>query len=139
LANSRRNIVVFDGACGVCTALKDWVARQDRADRLAFVPFQAADLGELAPGLTPQMAGQALHFLGRDGERHRGARAAFETLRRLPGIWGAIGAIGAWPPLSLLAEPFYRLFARYRGVISQKLGLDRCALPVGEEKITPSD
>ena len=123
------DIVIFDGDCGVCSALKNWAQKLDTAGRLHFVAYQAANLGEIAPGLAPQMASQALYFVRRDGVRFRGARAIFETLRRLPGVWGVWGAIGSFPPLSLLAEPFYRLFARYRGHVSRQLGLDLCQLP----------
>jgi predicted DCC family thiol-disulfide oxidoreductase YuxK len=58
--------------------------------------------------------------------RFQGARAAFETMRRLPGLWGMIGGIGSFPPLSWLAEPVYRLIAHHRGQISRRLGLDIC-------------
>lgn len=124
-----RDTVLFDGDCGVCTALKNWAGRLDAAGRLHFVAYQAADLDAVAPGLTPEMAGQALHFVRRDGVRFRGARAVFETMRRLPEAWGVLGTIGSFPLCSLLAEPVYRLIARHRGRISGWLGLDRCALP----------
>ncbi|MGD8623135.1 MAG: DUF393 domain-containing protein [Anaerolineae bacterium] len=121
--------VLYDGDCGICTALKDEARRRDTAGRLRFIAYRAADLEEISPGLTPEMAGQALYLVQPDGRRFAGARAVFETMRRLPGIWRPLGAMGAWPPLSLLAEPFYRLVARNRGRISRWLGLDRCALP----------
>jgi predicted DCC family thiol-disulfide oxidoreductase YuxK len=99
---------------------------------MEFVPFQTGDLERIVPGLTPELASRSLTFVSKDGRRFRGARAVFETMRRLPGAWGALGAILSFPPLSLLAEPFYRLFARHRGTISQKLGYDRCELPAPE-------
>ena len=89
-------------------------------------PFQTADLESLSPGLTREMVGQAMYFIHADGQRFRGARAVFETMKRLPGLWGPVGAILSLPLLSWLAEPFYRLFARHRGQISQVLGLDHC-------------
>jgi predicted DCC family thiol-disulfide oxidoreductase YuxK len=124
-----RDLVLFDGACGVCSAAKDWAQSHDTRGELEFVAYQAAELERVAPGLTLEKAGQALHFVRRDGQCFRGARATFETLRRLPGVWGLAGTILSFPPLSLLAEPFYRLFARHRGAISRRLGLDRCELP----------
>jgi predicted DCC family thiol-disulfide oxidoreductase YuxK len=124
-----RPIVLYDGDCGVCTALKKEAQRRDAAARLRFIAYQAADLEQISPGLTREMAGRVLYLVQPDGQRFAGARAVFETMRRLPGLWRLIGAIGAFPPLSLLAEPFYRLVARNRGRISRWLGLDRCALP----------
>ncbi|MGD2039770.1 MAG: DUF393 domain-containing protein [Anaerolineae bacterium] len=122
-------LVLFDGACGVCSAAVEWAQSRDTGDELDFVPFQTADLDRVAPGLTLEQASQSLHFVRQDGQRFKGARATFETLRRLPGFWGFAGAILSFAPLSLLAEPFYRSFARHRGAISHRLGLDHCALP----------
>ena len=120
--------VIFDGDCGVCSALKDWVAGRDTAGNLEFITFQTGNLEEISPGLTLELASQALHFVGRDGRRFCGARAAFETLRRLPGPWGALGTVLSFPPSSFMAEPFYYLFARNRGRLSRWLGLDRCGI-----------
>lgn len=120
--------VIYDGACGVCQALREWAERQDRHRRLVFIPYQAPDLTQRVPGLTREAASEALHFVRADGERFRGARAAFEVMKRWPGVWGWLGRVLALPPLSWLAEPFYRLFARHRAHISRWLGLQSCAL-----------
>lgn len=118
--------VIFDGDCGVCMALKDWAVGRDSAGNLEFVAYQTGNLEGISPGLTPELASHALCFVGRDGRLFRGARAVFETMRRLPGIWGAVGTVLSFPPLSFVAEPFYYLFARNRGRFSHWLGLDRC-------------
>jgi predicted DCC family thiol-disulfide oxidoreductase YuxK len=120
--------VVFDGDCGICQALRRKVQTLDTRGKLRFVPYQAGDLATTVPGLTREAASRSLIVVRDDGRHFRGARAAFETLRRLPGTWGAIGMIAALPPLSLLAEPFYRLIARNRGAISRRLGLDVCRI-----------
>lgn len=121
--------VLFDGDCGVCQALKQFAESHDTTGHLTFTPFQTADLENLSPGLTREMAGQALYFIRADGQRFRGARAVFETMKHLSGLWGPVGAALSLPLLSWLAEPFYRLFARHRTRISQLLGLDRCQIP----------
>lgn len=124
-----RDVLVFDGACGVCTWLADWVGRRDARQRLTIVPYQTADLDALAPGLTREMAARSVYLVTRRGRRYHGARAAFETLKRLPGAWRVAGAIGALPPLSALAQPFYRLVANHRAALSRRLGLTACAVP----------
>ena len=125
--------VIYDGNCGVCTALKIEAERRDRESRLRFVPFQSSDLEQIAPGITRQMASKAVYLVRADGRRFQGARAFFEVMRRLPGPWGLVGAIGALPPLSLLAEPVYRLVARNRAALSRWLNLDVCELDRSSE------
>ena len=122
-------IVIFDGNCGICQALRRRAEAYDSAGRLRFVANQSIDLDALAPGLTPDMARRALVAVRpADNRRWRGARAVFEAMRRLPGVWGVIGRIGALPPVSLLAEPFYRVIAHHRGTISRYLGLAQCTV-----------
>jgi predicted DCC family thiol-disulfide oxidoreductase YuxK len=125
--------VIFDGDCGVCQALRARAARLDCAGRLHFVPNQAADLETLAPGLTRAEASRALYAVAPDGRRWRGARAFFVTMRHLPGVWRWIGAVGALPPLSLLAEPCYQLIAHHRARVSRWLGLDACRIELPDE------
>jgi predicted DCC family thiol-disulfide oxidoreductase YuxK len=121
-------LILFDGDCGLCQAARRWAQRRDRQRCLSFVPYQRANLERLAPGLTAAQAARALYAVAPDGRRLRGARAVFETLRHLPGWWGWVGRVGAWTPVSLLAEPCYRLVARHRARLSQWLGLTQCRL-----------
>jgi len=120
--------VLFDGDCGVCQKLAQMAADRDPAHRLRFSAFQRADLAALSPGLTRDMAARSVYVVAPDGARWRGARAVFEIMRRLPGVWGWLGRIGALPPVSLLAEPVYRLAAHHRTRLSRWLGLTQCRL-----------
>lgn len=126
--------MIFDGDCGICQALRQKVQALDTAQKLRFIPYQADELETAAPGLSRELASRSLVFVRGDGRRFRGARAAFETLRHLPGVWGMIGWIASLPPLSLLAEPFYRLIARNRGAISRRLGLDVCRIDLPQDR-----
>ena len=110
-----RRLVVYDGECEVCGAFRRWVEARDARRRLRFVANQDPELTETAPRVDRADAKRTLHVVEPSGGVHRGARAVFETVAQLPGPWGAVARAMAWPPLSLLAEPFYRLFARYRG------------------------
>lgn len=123
-----QGIVIFDGDCGICTAVAEWLMSQDRDRRLIVKPYQFVDLPTIHPELNKTTASKAVQFVVGD-KRHAGARAMFEALRRLPGIWGVIGAVWAFPPLALLAEPFYRAFAANRTRISVWTGKTACAVP----------
>jgi hypothetical protein len=61
----------------------------------------------------------------------------FLSLSRLPGLWGVIGAVGAWPPVSLLCEPFYRIVASNRSRISGWLGLTYCMVQGKPQRVSP--
>ena len=125
---SHQATVIYDGDCGICTAFKLDAERRDKENRLYFVAFQAHDLDQVAPDITREMASRAVYLVRADGRRFQGARAFFEAMRRLPGPWGWVGAVGAFPLLSLVAEPFYRLVAHNRAALSRLLGLDACQL-----------
>lgn len=119
-------LVLYDGACGICQAFALWLMRLDRSQRLSLIPYQRADLHQLAPGVPQKAVEQALHTIDPSGHAHRGARAVFEALRRLPGIWGVVGTLLANPFLSALSEPFYRLIARYRSTVSKLMKIQVC-------------
>lgn len=122
--------VVFDGDCGVCQALAQALADRDRHRRLRFTAYQRTDLDALSPGLTREMASCSVYAIAPDGSRWHGARAVFQMVRQLPGVWGWIGRIGALPPVSVLAEPFYQLVARNRMRLSRWFGLTQCRLDI---------
>ncbi len=118
--------VIFDGECGICNAAREWVEARDRSGQLRFVAYQTADLNRLSPGLTLAMASHSVFFVYPSGRHVSGARAVFETLRRLPGGWGIIGMVMAQMPCWLAVEPFYYLVACNRARISVWMGLDYC-------------
>ncbi len=122
-------LVIYDGDCGICNALRQWAESRYTANRLKFVPYQTADLDSLAPGLTRASASRAVYTIRADGKRLRGARAIFETLRYNAGIWRVVGRLGALPPVSWLAEPVYRIIAHHRMRVSRWLGLAACRVP----------
>jgi predicted DCC family thiol-disulfide oxidoreductase YuxK len=122
-------IVIYDGECGVCNTSREWAEARDRARRLTFVPFQHIDPQVLSPGLNRTMIRRMAWLIAPDGRRYGGARCIYETLKRLPGVWGVIGWLGANPVISLIAEPFYRVFAANRHRVSAMLGLTECAVP----------
>ena len=123
---SIQGTVVYDGTCGACQAFMDYFKRRDVGGKLETVAYQLADLNSISPEFTENMAAKAIYFVRKDGTRFGGARGVYEILKRLPGLWGILGAVMAFPPLSILSEPFYRAFASNRYYVSRKLGLREC-------------
>jgi len=112
--------VIFDGDCPICTTLKDFAEERSGEGVLSFTPFQSEVFHEVVPGLSEEEASQSLYVISEDGKRLRGARAVFEVLSQMPGLWGLSGKIFRLPPFHWLAEPFYRLFARHRHGVGKR-------------------
>jgi predicted DCC family thiol-disulfide oxidoreductase YuxK len=107
-----REVIVYDGNCPVCRTLKGQAESHLDRGQFEFQAFQLADLEELSPGLTPEMAEQAMYLVLGNGRRVGGARAFFAVMRQMEGFWGLVGRL--LYPISPMLEPFYRLFARHR-------------------------
>jgi predicted DCC family thiol-disulfide oxidoreductase YuxK len=121
-------LVIFDGDCGICTWSAEWIeARDSQQQALAVEPYQTTDLERY--DLTPEQTSRSVYLALPDGTTYKEARAVFETLKRLPGIYGVVGALLANPAAARLARPVYRWVARNRTTISQRLGMTACALP----------
>ncbi len=118
--------IIFDGECGICNATCEWLEARDRERHLRVLPYQTADLDALSPGLSADMASRMAFYVTPDGRRVGGARAVFLSLKALAGFWRVVGTLGAFAPVSLLCEPFYRVIARNRSRISAWLGLSYC-------------
>ena len=110
--------VIYDGECSVCASLKNFAEDKDTQARIMFVPYQADNIGEVAPGLTAEETRQALYTISQQGKRTRGARAVFEVMKNLPGIWGIAGRLLSIAPFVWFAEPVYRIFAKHRNKLS---------------------
>ena len=113
----------------------DYFKKRDGGGKLEIIAYQLADLNGISPGLTEKMADKAMYFVRKDGTRFGGARGVYEILKRLPGLWGILGAAMAFPPLSVLSEPFYRAFASNRHYVSRKMGLRECIIRTPNETL----
>ena len=107
-----RATLVFDGSCGFCRDTVRWVARWDRAGRVALLPFQeSARVAEL--GLAPPAVAAALHLVLPDGRVFVGADAVAELLTLLPGLGWATALFGI-PGVRPAARRVYAWVARRR-------------------------
>jgi len=113
--------IIYDDECPVCQSLKSFAEQNSPGGNLAFIPFQGNDLPR---GMTVKQASQSLQVITKNGQRVSGARAVFQVMRELSGIWGLVGKVFSIPPFYWLAEPFYRLFARHRHKLSAWLDID---------------
>lgn len=110
-----RPTLVFDGACGFCTAMARWIRRRAGGDRVRAVCWQRADLD--AFGLTEAEARDAVWWIDPSGRRFRAERAVGKALEEGRGWSRLLGSITLTPPFVWLAAPAYRIVARFRGYL----------------------
>ena len=113
-----RHIILFDGDCGLCRRVADWVRLRDTGHRFDLIPYQEAP----APPMTPALAAacrRAVHVVRRDGRILRAGKAALFILEHT-GL-GVPARILAIPPLLWLVELGYQLVARNRSFFGRFL------------------
>lgn len=111
--------VVYDSSCAVCNAFRRWILRRDRRGKLVFVGNRTDEAKALLPSLTDEQRAATLHWLSGSGDHHQGARAVFSTVASTGGFLGIASAVLARPPLYVLSEPAYRLFAKHRSQLAR--------------------
>lgn len=105
-------VLIFDGACGFCTAATQWLARRF-ARPVRVTPWQAEPLGRY--GLSPRVAAQSAWWIEADGTVYRGHRAMAHALLACRAPWHRLGRVLEAPGVRALAWLGYGIVARIRG------------------------
>lgn len=125
------HIVFFDGVCGLCDRLVQFVLRRDHERRFRFAPLQGRLAGrELRlRGVDPEDL-DTLYVLTAHGRLLTRSRAVFFVLRQLGGGWGVLANLRVLPAFvtdigyRLVSSVRYRLFGRF----------DQCRVPSPEDR-----
>lgn len=117
-----RYALLYDGECGFCRTWVERVRRRDREGRIEPIPFQRVDSKRY--GIRRADLEEAMHLVAPDGRVWRGAAAAREVLRLLPGWRWASYALRI-PGALAIAERVYRWIARRRHAIPCESGVCR--------------
>ena len=104
-------VLIYDGDCEFCRRQVRIVERRDTRGLVEPVPFQSADLERY--GVSRRAAEEAMHLVSPAGAVWRGAQAARELLRLLPGLQPLAWLFRA-PGAMFVAEHVYRWIARRR-------------------------
>ena len=67
--------VYYDGRCGMCCTFHEWIARQERAFGVTFVPYQDERAERLFPGIGTLDPAREMIVRTAEGEVFRGAEA----------------------------------------------------------------
>jgi predicted DCC family thiol-disulfide oxidoreductase YuxK len=125
--------VFYDGVCGLCDRLVQFLLRRDRHDALRFAPLQ----GELASRALPRHGRDASkldtvyvieRYATADERLYERSRAVLHVVGQLGGAWRLVAALRVLP--APLTDLVYRLVARVRYRVFGKL--DHCVVPSPE-------
>src|SRR4051812_47258847 len=96
------HILFYDGVCGLCNRLNQFVLRRDRGDRFRFAALQSGlareELGR--PGKDPGDL-DTVYLLTDDGRLLDRARAILFILRELGGAWKLTAVFSIFPTVIL--------------------------------------
>ena len=119
-----RRVLLFDGDCGMCNRLVQFLIRRDRRERLVFAPLQGPFSARTLPshGIDPEDLDTAclVTDAGTPDERvHVRSSAIVRATAALGGLW-SVARCGLVVPRPL-RDALYRFVANRRHRISKKL------------------
>ena len=124
-------ILFYDGVCGLCDRLVQFVLRRDRRARFRFAALQSdvatQTLGHF--GKDPDDL-DTVYVLTDDGRLLAKARAIFFALRQLGFPWSLVAVFGILP--TVIVDWFYDRVAKNRYRLWGKR--DSCRLPSADER-----
>jgi predicted DCC family thiol-disulfide oxidoreductase YuxK len=124
-----RNIVFFDGECGVCNFWMQWILERDLKDRFLFSSLQS-DFGQRflrERGLDTKQF-NTLYLLKTDGNYLIKSKAVLEIASLLGGVYSFF-KVGELLPKSI-SDRLYDMVSRNR----MKLSAQKCFLPDPHQK-----
>lgn len=122
-------VVFFDGVCGLCNSLINFLITRDRKHCLRYAPLQ----GETAARLLPESERRDLRYMLFQDEQglSRKSTAVSRMLCHLGGVWGLLGRV-LWAIPRPLRDWGYGIVARNRYRWFGKH--ESCRMPKPEER-----
>jgi predicted DCC family thiol-disulfide oxidoreductase YuxK len=125
------HIIFYDGVCGLCNRLNQFVLRRDKHDKFRFAALQSGfareELGKR--GKDPRDL-DTVYVLSDEGKLYDRARAILFMLRELGGGWKLTAVFSILP--TVILNLGYRLVARLRYRLFGKY--DACTVPTAAQR-----
>ena len=123
-----KNIVFFDGVCGLCNYFVDFIIRQDKDNKLLFAPLQGETATkELNPIITKNFD---TVIFNKDGKFYYKSGAGIRIFYTAGGFWKIIIVLLVVPPFirnliyDIIANNRYKWFGKK----------ESCRIPTKEEQ-----
>lgn len=128
-------IVLYDGLCGFCDGVVQWLLARDPQGLLRFAPLQG-DTAARVRARHPEWLEDLDSIVvvvgeGSDERIYWHSAAVWSILAQLGGGWGRVAWLGRLVPRGL-ADLGYRIFARLRLRIAGRR--DACRVPTSEQR-----
>ena len=119
-------IILYDGVCGLCNRLNQFVLKRDKTDRFRFAALQSEFAGNVlrGHGVNPQALDTMyllLNYSQPDERLAARSDAAVQILAELGGMWRGLAAMMRLLPrwfrdkaYNLIARNRYQLFGKYQ-------------------------
>lgn len=114
--------IYYDGACGICRKEMMSLRAQDVYHQFELVDIASPGFDVLAHGLDRTQVKRFLHMKDSSGRLLVGVDA-FAIIWKFTGH-PILASLCRWPVSKPFARLVYRIFAKYRSVISRRLCLD---------------
>lgn len=118
--------VFYDGSCPVCSREISHYRALSRDGRLNFVDISAESFDAADWGMDQAALMKAMHVKDAAGQLYLGVDAFRALWLGLPGLrYRSLSQVLGLPGLHMLAVLGYRIFARYRHLLSRPLRRDK--------------
>ncbi len=122
-------IVFFDGYCGLCNGLVDWLVRVDSKGLLKFASLQGEAAADLISTASGQLFPETVIYL-RDGMKFEKSTAVLLILADLGGLWVIVKVFLIVP--RFVRDWIYQIVAKNRYRFFKKR--NTCRIPSPQEK-----
>lgn len=123
-------IVLYDGVCGFCNGVVQWLLRVDRDGAFVFAPLQGSTAAQLRAAHAEMPTDIDTMVYVEDDVVYLRSRAFFQAVRHLPAPWSWFRFFAVFPRFltdgayNAVAAVRYRIFGKY----------DACRVPSPEQR-----
>lgn len=127
-----RLVVFYDGACGLCSGIRELIARADLLRRIWWIPLQTPGALEEA-GITLDDALRTVWGISASGERIQGAAVVAAVLDALMPVGSVFSFVQRAPLVKALSELTFHVVSENRRSVLQ------CDVTHGPKEFPPLD